>query len=70
MGAKGSQEIPAKDSKIPAKAATKLMNKDIKFFVEKTGMTKDAINDLFKRFNQDNPDGNLNRTNFMKLYLT
>jgi hypothetical protein len=33
-------------------------------------MTKDAINDLFKKFNQDNPDGNLDKAEFMKLYPT
>jgi hypothetical protein len=70
MGSKGSKDASGKDSKVPPKAATKLTDKDIKFLIEKTGMTKDAVNDFFKKFNKDNPDGKLDRAEFIKLYPT
>jgi hypothetical protein len=72
MGSKGSKgkDATGKDSKVPPKAATKLNDKDLKFLMDKTGMNKDQINALLAKFNQDNPDGKLDRAEFMKLYPT
>ena len=69
-GAKGSKskDPTGKDSKVPPKSATKLTDKDYKLLSEQTGMTKDQINSFFAKFNQDNPDGKLDRAKFMKLY--
>ena len=70
MGSKGSKGTDAtgKASKVPPKAAGHLNDKDIKFLIEKTGMTKDQVNALFAKFNQDNPDGRMDRAEFMKIY--
>ena len=68
MGSKGSKDASGKNSKVPAKAATKLSDKDIKFLSEKTGMSKDDINNIFAKFNQNNPDGKLDKAEFMKMY--
>ncbi len=68
MGSKGSKDKSGKDSKVPVKSSSGLSDKDIQFLVEKTGMSKDAVNDFFKKFNQDNPDGKIDRVEFMKLY--
>ena len=72
MGGKGSKgkDASGKPSKVPPKAATNLNDKDLKFLMDKTGMTKDQVNALFAKFNQDNPDGKLDRAEFMKLYPT
>jgi hypothetical protein len=76
MGSKGSkkqgkdvnQNIDITNKKTVV--SPKITDKDIKFLVEKTGMTKDQINGLLAKFNQDNPDGKLDKAEFMKLYPT
>jgi Ca2+-binding EF-hand superfamily protein len=59
-----------KQSKVPDKPATKLTDKDIKFFMDKTDLTKAEITDLFAKFNNNNPDGKMDRAEFMKLYTS
>ena len=70
MGSKGSKgkDATGKDSKVPAKAASKLNDKDLKFLIEKSGMTKEQVNAMLAKFNQENPDGKLDRAEFMKIY--
>ena len=70
MGSKGSKgkDASGKDSKVPPKAATSLNDKDLKFLMDKSGMTKDQINAMLAKFNQENPDGKLDRAEFMKMY--
>ena len=70
MGNNGSTHESGKQSKVPAKAASKLTDKDIKFFMDKTDLTIAEINDLFAKFNSNNPDGRMDRAEFMKLYPT
>lgn len=66
MGGKGSKD-GGKNSKVPAKQAA-LNKKDIEFLTKSSGMSKEAIEALFKQFNADNPDGKLDRAEFAKLY--
>jgi hypothetical protein len=70
MGSKGSKgkDASGKDSKVPPKAATSLSDKDLKFLIEKSGMTKEQVNAMLAKFNQENPDGKLDRAEFMKIY--
>ena len=70
MGSKGSTHASGKQSKVPEKAVTKLTDKDIKFFTDKTDLTKAEILDLFARFNNNNPDGKVDRAEFMRLYTS
>jgi Ca2+-binding EF-hand superfamily protein len=70
MGNKGSTGASGKQSKVPEKPATKLTDKDIKFFMDKTDLTKAEITDLFAKFNNNNPDGKMDRAEFMKLYTS
>ena len=64
-----SKDPTGKDSKVPPKSATKLTDKDYKILSEQTEMTKDQIYSFFAKFNQDIPDGKLDRAEFMKLNL-
>ena len=59
-------DILEKQNVTPAK----ITDKDLKFLMDKTGMTKDEINALLAKFNKENPDGKLDRAEFMKLYPT
>ena len=63
MGNKGGKAQKQKISK------TKLSSKDYKFLVKQTGMTKDHIGEILKKFNKDNPDGVLDKKEFAKLYI-
>ena len=61
MGAKGSK------GKVPPKSA-KLTSKDIKHLSGQTGLSKDEISKIFDQFNANNPDGRLDRNEFVTLY--
>jgi hypothetical protein len=45
-----------------------LVDSDYRFLIEQTGSTKEAIKAIFDRFNQDNPDGKLDKQEFGRLY--
>jgi len=63
MGNKGG-----KDAKPVSKKPSELTSKDYKFLTTQTGMTKASIDDLFNKFNSNNPDGVLDKREFTKLY--
>ena len=62
MGNKG-----AKGAKVPAKS-TKLNDKDIKHLSAQTGLSKEQIQSIFTQFSANNPDGKLDRQEFVRLY--
>jgi Ca2+-binding EF-hand superfamily protein len=66
MGGKGSKDA-GKASKAPSKPGP-LTKKDIEYLTKTTGLSKENIENLFKQFNADNPDGKLDRAEFAKLY--
>jgi hypothetical protein len=70
MGNKQNTEKDAtgKNSKLPPKAATKLTDADYKLLAKQTNMTKEEIDAFFFKFNKNNPDGKLDRAEFMKFY--
>jgi hypothetical protein len=55
---------------INLKKPAKLESKDIKFLSEQTGMSKQEIEEFFIKFNDNNPDGVLNKQEFVKLYCS
>lgn len=70
MGSKGSKKNPdGTVIKVPPKVKpAKLSSKDYKFITAQTGLDKNKINEIFADFNQNNPDGKLNKQEFCKLY--
>ena len=46
----------------------KLASKDVKFLQSHTGMSEGEINQIFSDFMANNPDGQLNQTEFISLY--
>jgi len=64
MGNKGG-----KDAKPVSKKPSELTSKDYKFLTTQTGMTKASIDDLFSKFNSNNPDGVLDKAEFTRLYI-
>ncbi len=76
MGSKGSkkqgidvnQNIDIANKKTVV--SPKITDKDIKFLMEKTRMSTDQIKSFLDKFNKDNPDGKLDREEFMKIYPT
>ena len=52
----------------PASNPNKLNDVDMEFLISQTGTTKDHINALFQRFNFNNPDGKLDRGEFIQIY--
>jgi len=46
----------------------KISSKDIKFLQSHTGMSEAEINQVFSDFMANNPDGQLNQTEFVALY--
>ena len=61
MGNKG-----AKGAK--GKVQVKLASKDVKFLQSHTGMSEAEINQIFSDFIANNPDAQLNQTEFIALY--
>ena len=49
-------------------APPKLASKDIKFLHTQTGMSEAEIQKIFNDFMANNPDGQLNQTEFVALY--
>ncbi len=64
MGNKGG-----KGAKPVAKKPAKLTSKDYKFLTKQTGMTKEQIDGIFAKFNNNNDDAALNKQEFTKLYM-
>jgi hypothetical protein len=62
------KDATGKNSKLPPKAATKLTDADYKLLAKQTNMTKEQITAFFSKFSKNNPDGKLDRAEFMKLY--
>ena len=51
-----------------AKGPAKLASKDVKFLQSHTGMSEADIKQIFSDFMANNPDGQLNKTEFVLLY--
>ena len=69
MGSKSSKKNPdGTVIKVPPMKPAKLSSKDYKFISTQTGLTKDQINAIFAEFNTNNPDGKLNKAEFVRLY--
>ena len=69
MGNKSSKKNPDGTAiKVPPLKPAKLTSKDYKFISTQTGLTKDQINEIFAEFNTNNPDGKLNKAEFVRLY--
>ena len=64
MGNKGTKAGAKPIKKKPAK----LSSKDVKFLTKQTGMEKQQIQEFFDKFNNNNPDGVLNKAEFTTLY--
>lgn len=64
MGNKGG-----KPAKKVSKKPSKLSSKDVTFLTKQTGMTKDQVTAFFKKFNENNPNGALDRPAFTRLYI-
>merc|ERR1712183_901726 len=57
------------DSRMGAKSSKDRLNKDdLEFLKTNTHYDEDTINEWYKGFKQDCPDGNLDPTSFMKIY--
>ena len=64
MGNKGVKA----GAKPVAKKPAKLSSKDVSFLTKQTGMSKEQIQTFYDNFNSNNPDGQLNKAEFTKLY--
>jgi Ca2+-binding EF-hand superfamily protein len=51
-----------------AKHPTKLTKKDYDFLIHATGQQKAQIDAVFNEFNANNPDGKLDKNEFIRLY--
>ena len=58
----------AKGSPANAKNAAKLTQKDYDFLLQATGSQKADIDAVFKDFSNNNPDGKLDKQEFIRLY--
>jgi len=56
----------AKGTKAPKKAV--LSSKDYSFLTKQTGQSKDQIKAIFDQFSANNPDGKLDKAEFVRLY--
>ena len=57
-----------KATRISLKSPKKLCNKDITFLTKQTGMNKEEVLVFFEKFSANNPDGFLNKKEFIALY--
>ena len=64
MGNKGAKGGPATNAKQP----TTLTKKDYEFLIQATGSQKAEIDAVFREFNANNPDGKLDKNEFIRLY--
>ena len=67
MGGKKSKQAGGKDIKVPNKKQG-LDSKDLKFLQEQTGMSQEQIKAFYSEFMANNPDGQLDRQEFIRLY--
>ena len=59
-----------KGAKPASKKPTKLSSKDVSFLSKQTGMSKDEIGNFFEKFSANNPDGVLDKKEFVTLYAS
>ena len=64
MGNKGAKSDSASAAKKPAT----LTKKDYEFLIQATGSKKEEIDVIFREFNANNPDGKLDKNEFIRLY--
>ena len=57
-----------KGGKLAAKKPAKLSSKDASFLSKQTGMSKEEITVFFEKFSENNPDGVLDKKEFVTLY--
>ncbi len=71
MGGKGSknQQGGSQPKPIPQKKP-ELTEADYVFLTAQTGISRPDIKSIFDQFNQNNPDGKLDRNEFVRLYNT
>lgn len=67
MGGKKSKEAGGKPIQIPNKKQG-LTSKDIDNLSKQTGLTKDQIQNMYSKFMANNPDGQLDKREFARLY--
>ena len=48
--------------------AAELSRKDLEFLSKQTGLTKDEVKNVFTKFIANNPDGKLDKKEFVRLY--
>ena len=76
MGGKGSKDkkknpdpvAPSKPVVVPPKAAGDLAESDYNFLMGQTGLSKGEIKSMLDKFNANNPDGKLDKKEFVRLY--
>ena len=64
MGNKGAKGGPATNAKQPIT----LTKKDYEFLIQATGSQKAEIDAVFREFMANNPDGKLDKNEFIRLY--
>ena len=57
-----------KGGKLAAKKPAKLSSKDVSFLAKQTGMSKEEITVFFEKFSENNPDGVLDKKEFVTIY--
>ena len=60
----------SKGSKNKGNTQAVLTEKDYKFLTAQTSLSKEEIKQILDKFNKNNPDGNLDRAEFVRLYQT
>jgi hypothetical protein len=71
MGGKGSKnQLSGTNPKPIPQKKPELTETDYNFLTSQTGMSRPDIKLIFDQFNQNNPDGKLDRNEFTRLYNT
>jgi Ca2+-binding EF-hand superfamily protein len=68
MGNKGAKGGSSSSSSSASKKPSTLTKKDYDFLVHATGSQKAEIDAVFKEFTANNPDGKLDKQEFIRLY--
>ena len=77
MGGKGSkdknkipseQNAPSKPVVVPAKTPNDILEQDYNFLTQQTGLSRSEIKGMLDKFNANNPDGKLDKKEFVRLY--
>ena len=56
------------NKKTKAPKAPELTKKDYDFLTKQTGLPKEEVKKIFDKFNANNPDGKLDKKEFVRLY--